>query len=59
MLCGGEAQALARAAVEIRETKSHCYTISYRYSKKPKEREKWTKQIFLLSLNWTLAKING
>jgi hypothetical protein len=31
---------LARAAVETRETKSHCYTISYRYSKRPKERGK-------------------
>jgi hypothetical protein len=31
---------LPRAAVETRETKSRCYTISYRYSKKPKESKK-------------------
>jgi hypothetical protein len=28
---------LPRAAVETREIKPHCYTISHRYSRKPKE----------------------
>jgi hypothetical protein len=45
-LCGGEAQALPRAAVEAQGTESHCDTISYRYSNVAKGEGKMDKANF-------------